>query len=87
MEYNDNNRGAIWPNDHKETENHPDYTGVYTSESGVEYWVSAWKRKQTDSDKAPVLRFTLNPKDAKPAKGKPKKQTPATLEFEDDIPF
>jgi len=41
MEYDNNNRGAIFKNEKKETEKHPDYKGSINVE-GVDYWVSSW---------------------------------------------
>ena len=60
-EYDNTNRGAIWKNDKKETENHPDYTGSLDV-GGQEYWVSAW-RKSSDNPKAPVLSFSIKSKE------------------------
>jgi len=69
-DYDNNNRGSIWKNDKKEKDTHPDFTGSLNV-GGVEYWVSAWKRKPGASDKAPALSFSVKPKeearDAKPA--------------------
>lgn len=41
MENNKNNSGALFRNDKRETEKHPEYTGKITIE-GVEYYLSAW---------------------------------------------
>lgn len=62
MQYDNTNRGQIWPNDKKETENHPDYKGSINIE-GKEYWLSAWKRKEGANPKAPVLSFSVQAKD------------------------
>ena len=40
MEKKDNS-GALFNNDRKETDKHPDMTGTITIE-GKEYWLSAW---------------------------------------------
>jgi len=89
QEYDNNNRGSIWKNDKKETENHPDFTGSLNV-NGVDFWVSAWKRKPDASEKAPALSFTVKPKDEL------KSKTPQTMTinqtrqgFDDseDIPF
>lgn len=61
-EYDNTNRGSIWKNDKKETDKHPDFTGSLNV-GGVEYWVSAWKRKEGASPKAPALSFQVKPKD------------------------
>lgn len=85
--YDNNNRGSIWKNEKKETENHPDFTGSAII-NGVDMWVSAWKRKEGAKDKSPALSFTFKPKDD--AQSKPtNKSEPAKSfdDFEDDIPF
>lgn len=62
--FDNTNRGAIWKNDDKQADNHPDYKGSLNI-NGVEYWVSAWKRKPDASDKSPALSFTVKPKEEK----------------------
>jgi hypothetical protein len=84
QDYDNTNRGSIWKNDKKETETHPDFTGSLNVD-GVEYWVSAWKRKPGASEKAPALSFTVKAKDA--AQSKPQKAEGAFDDFEDSIPF
>ena len=79
--YDDTNRGAIWPNDRKETDKHPDFRGGLNVD-GVDYWVSAWKRDPQGNPKAPSLRFSIQRKDAKPETA-----VPAAKDFDDDIPF
>lgn len=61
-EYDNTNRGSIWKNDNKETERHPDFKGSINVE-GVEYWVSAWKRKEGANPKAPALSFSIKKKE------------------------
>lgn len=90
-EYDNTNRGSIWKNDKKETDTHPDFTGSLNVD-GVEYWVSAWKRKPDASDKAPALSFTVKAKEASTGKTqgqdqKPNEQKGDFDDFEDDIPF
>jgi|SRR5687768_16938952 len=60
--YSNENRGSIWKNDKKETDKHPDFTGSLNV-NGVDYWVSAWKRKEGANPKAPALSFTVKPKE------------------------
>ena len=79
MEYDRTNRGSIWKNDKKQTDNHPDFTGSLDV-NGVEYWVSAWKRKPDANPKAPALSFSIKPKEAQP---EPKPEP----DFDDPIPF
>jgi len=80
-DYDNSNRGSIWKNDKKETDRHPDFTGSLNVE-GVEYWVSAWKRKPDANPKAPALSFSIKPKEQQSA--------PAPAQdsgFDDDVPF
>ncbi len=66
MAYDNTNRGSIWKNDRKEKDEHPDFTGSLNVD-GVEYWVSAWKRKDGAAAKAPALTFSVRPKETKAA--------------------
>lgn len=65
MSIDNTNKGAIWPNkDMREGKQDPEYTGSLNVD-GVEFWISAWKRKPDANPKAPALRFTVKPKEAK----------------------
>lgn len=89
QEYDNNNRGSIWKNDKKETENHPDFTGSLNV-NGVDFWVSAWKRKPDASEKAPALSFTVKPKDelkSKTPQTMTINQTKQGFDDHEDIPF
>jgi hypothetical protein len=59
MSYDNNNRGAIWKNEKKETDKHPDFKGDLNID-GVIYNVSAWKRKPDANPKAPLLSFSVS---------------------------
>ena len=78
MTYDNNNRGAIWKNDRKTTDKHPDYTGAIMVD-GKEYWISAW-RGDKSNPKAPALSFSVQPKDAA-------KISQANLTGGEDVPF
>ena len=83
-DYDNTNRGSIWKNDKKETENHPDFTGSLNV-GGLEYWVSAWKRKADANPKAPALSFSVKPKDEQQS---PQEQsTGADFDDSEAIPF
>lgn len=75
MEYDNSNRGSIWKNEKKrEGKQDPDFTGsqnIVCAGCGEahDYWVSAWRRKEGASEKAPALSFTVKRKDGKPAPG------------------
>ena len=87
--YDNDNRGAVWRNEKKSTEKHPDFTGKATI-SGVDYYVSAWRRGPDDNPRAPALRFTVSPVAEVAHQGMQKaKQAmqPADDFADDDIPF
>ena len=75
MEFDNNNRGAIWKNADRKSEKHPHWRGSAMID-GVEYWISAWKGKDS-KDTSPVVTFAFQPKEQKPSGEK----------FLDDIPF
>lgn len=84
--FDDTNRGSIWKNEKKRPDKKdPDFTGSLNV-GGHDYWVSAWKRKEGDSDRAPALSFTVKLKDGKPAQ-----QAAASArgrdDMDDQIPF
>ena len=75
-DYDNSNRGAIWTNEKKSTEKHPDFTGSLNVE-GKDYWVSAW-RGDGSNPKAPKLSISINPKEPMA----PRAPAPA---FDDDL--
>jgi len=88
QEYDNENRGSIWKNEKKETEKHPDFTGSLNV-NGQEFWVSAWKRRPDQSDKAPALSFSIKAKEG--ATTQNAKQVPQNngtgFDDGDSIPF
>lgn len=88
MSYDNNNRGAIWGNDKKEKDTHPDFKGSATIE-GVEYWVSAWKRKPDANPNSPALSFTVKNKAELTKQGVQKVKQAVNPVYPDDdqIPF
>jgi len=60
-EYDDTNRGTLFVNDDKQSENSPDYSGPINVD-GKEYRLSGWKDQTA---KGPVLRLSIQPKEAK----------------------
>lgn len=76
-DYDDTNRGAIFKNNRKEKDTHPDMTGSLNV-GGVEYWVSAWtKVPNAGGDR--FLSISINPKEDSPVN--------STNEPVDDLPF
>jgi len=82
MSYDDTNRGAIWRNERKESDRHPDFNGNLNVE-GVEYWVSAWKRAPDAKPNSPALKFSIKRKEEK----RPEPQANGGLDPSDPIPF
>lgn len=62
MQYDDNNKGAIWGNDRKEKPTQPDFKGSIKVD-GKEFWLSAWKRGPDANPNAPALKLSVTPKD------------------------
>ena len=62
MNYNNTNRGQIWPNDRKEKDTQPDFKGSLNVK-GEEFWISAWKQKGRENPDTPSLSFSVQPKD------------------------
>jgi len=56
------NTGSLFPNDRKETDNHPDYKGQALID-GTEYWLSAWKKTAQNGNA--YLSFSFKAKDAR----------------------
>lgn len=85
-DYDNTNRGSIWKNDKKETEKHPDFTGSVNVE-GKEYWLSAWKRRPDQSDKAPALSFSLKAKDESAPVKQAQQPSSSMDDLDSDFPF
>lgn len=86
QEYDNTNRGAIFKNERKTTDSQPDFTGSLNVD-GVEFWVSAWKRKPGASEKYPALSFSVQMKEDKPINTVGNKQKLNNDDLDDDIPY
>lgn len=81
------NSGAMFVNDKKESETHPDRKGSAMI-GGVEYWVNGWINESKSGTKYMSLKFS--PKDEVQAKGvqQAKAAVQQSQDFgDDDIPF
>lgn len=74
------NSGAIFRNDKKEQDNHPDRRGDCLID-GVPYWISGWLK---EGKRGQFLSLSFKRKDAKPEK--PEKSG-RIEDMEDDLPF
>ena len=74
-QYDNTDKGALFKNDRKESDSHPDYKGQLNV-GGVEFWLSAWLK--TDRNGAKYMSLSVKAKEEapparqqKPAKGRP----------------
>ncbi|MDC3217666.1 hypothetical protein OAT94_01690 [Schleiferiaceae bacterium] len=92
MQYDDNNKGALWPAKDRASDKHPHFTGK-AMVGGVEYYVSGWKRDPNGNPKAPSVKFSFKAVDevkAQTMQQVPQQTQPAQaapIDFDDDIPF
>jgi uncharacterized protein (DUF736 family) len=77
-DYDDTNRGALFKNDKKESDRHPDYRGSLNV-NGEEFWISAWLKESKAGTK--YMSLSVTAKDEQRA-------APAVAEtLDDDVPF
>jgi hypothetical protein len=85
-DFDNTNKGALFKNNDKEDEKHPDYRGNLNV-GGTEYWLSAWLKTSKNGMK--YMSLAIQPKDARTAK--PKNETSKSaggrVPFDDEIPF
>lgn len=83
--YDNTNRAALFKNDKKQSDNHPDYKGSANVE-GVEYWLSAWV-KTPQNGGAKFMSLSLTPKEQSAPQHQAQKQDVAQSYPDDEIPF
>ena len=86
---NNKNSGALFKNDKKATEQHPEYTGKITIE-GVEYYLSAWvNTMQSTGQKYMSLKATAKAVTVPAATTAPAQPRPGVVVADpiDDLPF
>ena len=66
--YDNTNGGALFPNDRKEKETHPDLRGSINV-NGIDYWIKAWKKEAKSGVK--FLSLAVNAKEEKPETSSP----------------
>lgn len=86
MSYDNRNKGSIWKNDDKQKDTHPDFKGSLNVD-GVEYWVSAWKRKPGANPAAPALTFSIQLKEQRQRQAQSRPVQSQADDFGDEIPF
>ena len=87
MAYDNTNSGALFKNDDKTNERHPDYKGSLNV-GGVEYWLSSWLK--TSKAGAKYMSVSVTPKNENNTRSPPKSAAKPSVQedhFGDDIPF
>ena len=85
-EFDNTNRGVLYRNENKTSENHPDYSGS-VNVSGTDYWLSGWL-KESKKDGKKFFSLSVRPKND--AASKPVNKPVKTAEpddFDQSIPF
>ena len=80
-QYNDDNKGAIFKNDRKETETQPDYKGNINVLEAGDHWVSLW----LNTSKKGQTYFSI--KATKKDAIAPAKPVQSEVVADEDIPF
>ena len=85
MQYDNSNRGAIFKNDDKQQDNHPDYKGSLNV-NGVDLWVSGWLKTSEKTGKK-FMSLSVKPKDEKTVTQASKTKSSGFDEMDDNVPF
>lgn len=88
-QYDNNMRGALFKNDRKEKDTHPDYKGQCEI-NGVEHWVSAWLKDKKDGGKFLSLSFQVKEQQLAVSNsngGHAQHNAGQVDDFNDDVPF
>ena len=80
MDYDNTNKGALFQNDRKESDRHPDYRGQINIE-GTEYWLSAWVKtiSQGARQGEEMLSLSVTPKEGGQQSGPAPSGKPRTI--------
>lgn len=83
METKDLNKGVLFKNNNKKTDNHPDYTGKIVLSNNKEYYLNAWVNKSKSGTS--YMSITIGNETVKETPVQPKIEP--KKEITDDLPF
>mgnify|MGYP001389444515 CR=1 FL=1 len=83
QQYDRTNTGALFKNDRKERDTHPDYRGS-GNVAGEEFWLSGWLKK--DRNGKSFMSLSFQPKDGQQAARSQRTQQ-VDIPLDDEIPF
>jgi uncharacterized protein (DUF736 family) len=81
QEYINTDRGVLYRNENKTSDNHPDYSGS-VNVAGADYWLSGWL-KESKKDGKKFFSLSVRPKNDT----KPVNKPVVTSDPDDSIPF
>lgn len=81
-DYDNTNRGVLFKEQDKKSDNHPDYKGTINVD-GVEYWLSSWIKTSKQGSKFMSLSVQPKQQAAKPAK----QVADSGFDEDEDLPF
>lgn len=85
MAYDNTNSGALFKNDDKSNERHPDYKGSLNV-NGVDFWISSWLK--TSKAGAKYMSLSVTPKNANNTRAPVQSKSAPAADFGDsEIPF
>jgi len=83
MPYDNTNSGALFKNDRKEKDSHPDYRGSINV-LGIECWISAWIKEGKNGK---FMSLAVTPKEEKQADKAPTASDYQRAKEDGDYPF
>jgi hypothetical protein len=85
-QYDNSNSGALFKNEKKENDKHPDYKGQ-AEVNGEEYWLSGWINKITRGEREgeKMLKLAFTPKEELKGNGRNVGGKPARKNDDDDF--
>lgn len=83
-QYDNTNRGALWINDRKQSDKHPDLSGSINID-GKDYWISGWTKKPGSNPRAPEVSVSVRPVEEKQVNAQRAEQPDPAADINADI--